>query len=151
MRIHIIEGNGGNKIKQAWAGTRWLSKAKQKVIPLAVFRPLNPKKSHDGAWIPISEHQIYLLLSLLELEGNNVLRWDTLVCSQCPLTSLSGTITFVFHLSQPDCVAVHWLLSFSLALNKLCFNGEWDAHKPWPLAGAEQSQNDNMHERYCIM
>lgn len=57
--------------------------------------------------------------------------WDeTPLSSVCPLTSLSGTISFPFHLLWPLYVPVHWALSFRRALNKLCLNGAGKLIRP---------------------
>lgn len=53
-----------------------------------------------------------------------------LLSSICPLTSLSGTITFPFHLLRPAYTQVHWALSFKGALDK---RRRYNAHKLWPL------------------
>lgn len=60
-------------------------------------------------------------------------RWDTVFSSDRPLTPLSGTITFPFHLLRRLRVPFHWALSFRLTLSKLCLNGASEALNSWPL------------------
>lgn len=121
MRLAVIKGWKCNpKGAVCWRGERNQRRA---TASSAKTRRLQPTSVQSASNYPF----------MVPPEVGGTWRWDTVFSSDRPLTPLSGTITFPFHLLRRLRVPFHWALSFSLTLSKLCLNGASEALNRWPL------------------